>query len=157
MIPFKINVRVSQRVLCFFNAANHIPCWCLFWLKSLQCLPACFQGLFPWQVSNCLLRSVHIEMKAESYAPIVTFFFLFFFLLIRFLQSHPLPPPASINLTSNCGFYFSHSCSHFVRNISRFLYFFSVALNSMVSSSPLAANLIAYGSPFELGEYLVCG
>lgn len=65
LIPFKINVRMTHRVLSFFIAANHIPYWCLFWLKSLQCLPACFQGLVLWQVSSCLLRSVHIEIKAE--------------------------------------------------------------------------------------------
>lgn len=99
MITFKINVRVTHRVLCFFSSANHIPCWCLFWLKSLQCLPACFQGLVLWQVSSCLLRSVHVEMKAELHTPHCNPFPFLLFLLIKYLSFYPLLPPASINLT----------------------------------------------------------
>lgn len=107
MIPFKINVRVTHRVLCFFSAANHIPCWCLFWLKSLQCLPACFQGFALWQVSSCLLRSVHVEMKTELHTPRRNPFPFLLFLLIRCPSFYPLPPPASTNLNENYGFYFS--------------------------------------------------
>lgn len=99
MITFKINVRVTHRVLCFFSSANHIPCWCLFWLKSLQCLPACFQGLVLWQVSSCLLRSVHVEMKAELHTPHCNPFPFLLFLLIKYLSFYPLLLPASINLT----------------------------------------------------------
>ena len=99
MITFKINVRVTHRVLCFFSSANHIPCWCLFWLKSLQCLPACFQGLVLWQVSSCLLRSVHVEMKAELHTLHCNPFPFLLFLLIKYLSFYPLLLPASINLT----------------------------------------------------------